>query len=216
MTMRDAIGRRSLLVRSLFILIALGAALLSVVLNSHHDRSSALVIGSGVNATNSGTNSVAAVQRDFSAAMDAKRQMMLPFGSGVAAPWDRPLSAQEIDAHNQRGSAAIAAHFSGNAGSDASRDLGLILKNDALSSQEELDTGVTNVQYQSVTFSDPNIAQVHAIVTIWSKQAGRQPGGPWIVFNPVNEEDFTATLVQTNGHWLISNESWSYVPGAGP
>jgi hypothetical protein len=159
--------------------------------------------------------SIAAVKGAFSSAMVAERRVMMPTGSAVAAPWAH-LAAAQVQAVSTNARMAIASSFTGLAATQETAKISLLAAAAAAPDAEELGTGVSSIDYKSVTVHSPSDTTVHAVVTVWSRQAGRQPGGSWTVFSPSAQEDTTATLTEVNGHWLVSSYHWNVVPGTGP
>ena len=198
--------------------IAIGATAMAVLGASLFLRSSSqptVAVRAGAAGTSTTLTEEQAVQHAFGAAMSAEHEMMVPTGSPVSTPY-AVLTSSQIEAARARGAKAIAAHFSGPAATQAAHELDLAMQATSSPNQEELGAGVSRIVYKSVSLTSTTEATVEAIVTVWSRQAGRQPGGPWTVFTPSNQEDTTAIVSLTSTGWTVSSVQWKFVDGTGP
>jgi hypothetical protein len=80
-----------------------------------------------------------------------------------------------------------------------------------------LGSGVSKVKFLNVAVAGPR-ATVDADVTVWAKSQIRQTStGPWVLADPVNIVEYTATLTLTPaGTWQVTSLTGSFVPGYGP
>lgn len=183
-----------------------GAGLLAIVIltgtdtrNRHSSSPSAATVG--------------AAKEGFAQAMTAERKMLVPSGP---ASLGTALSASDLTSIDTAGRHLVASYFVGDEAALARKHLQLVVQSAQSPDQQELDSGVSNIEYMSVTSSRGGSMTVHALVSVWSKQAARQPGGPWTIFTPTAVQDTRVTMVQQNGRWLVSSEQWQFVDGTGP
>lgn len=78
-----------------------------------------------------------------------------------------------------------------------------------------LDGGVDSLVFSDMRFSDDNTAIVDVRAGVWAK-VGQQHGAELVVATPHNLADYTFTLTKVGGSWLVSGESYTFVPGYGP
>jgi len=125
-------------------------------------------------------------------------------------------SAHALSGMHRAGSALAEEHFSGHALRQVDHELSVATRNEALSAT--VAAGVSKVDLVALHMTSPTEVSVHAVVTVWTRSLAppRSAGGPPSITQTSNELDVHDVLTDTSGAWLVSGQTWSLVPGAGP
>lgn len=115
------------------------------------------------------------------------------------------------------GKAAIAKYFGSQQASVELKSLNAGLALDSTPGIINLGSGVSKVKFLHVAVAGSQ-ATIEADVTVWAKSEVQQVStGPWLLADPVNVVDDTATLaLDPSGIWQVTSLSGSFVPGSGP
>lgn len=147
-------------------------------------------------------------------AIRAHQEAVAPSQTGLAA--NHAPSAAQLSTQQSVGLSAIGSIFTAAQANKETRALDNVLSAERSGQVRMLGGGVTKVTFQSVAV-DGSSATVEAIADVFSNFSARQPDGSWIPAEPHNSLDMRLALTKdASQKWMITDMTWTFVPGTGP